>query len=167
MRVDPARFKDLFANWPAGVAIVTCRGTDQAPRGFTASSFTPLSLEPPLVLFALHRRAPSLPHFEAAEGFAVNGLRAHQAELADRFAGSKENKFEGVAHRPGVTGAPLLTDAWAQVECRTRHRYDGGDHVLFVGEIVQLAFEDADPLVYHCRRYRWVTDGWSGCRRTE
>ncbi|MBO8140691.1 MAG: flavin reductase family protein [Firmicutes bacterium] len=157
MTIDPAQFKELFSNWPAAVAVITCRGIDGQPRGFTASSFDPLSLNPPLVLFTLARQAGSLPHFEAAPGFAVNALAAGQEELSARFAGPEPDRFAGLEYTFGETGAPLLKDAWARVECRTRHRYDGGDHVLFVGEIVSLDFSAAEPLVYHRRRYRRVT----------
>lgn len=156
--IDPASFKELFANWPAAVAVITCRGTDGEPKGFTASSFDPLSLDPPLVLFTLHKKAGSLPHFEAAEGFGVNALRAGHEELSARFASPEPDRFRGLQYTLGQTGAPLLADAWARIECRTRHRYDGGDHILFVGEIIALEFEPAEPLVYHRRRYRRVTD---------
>ncbi|HEY8418504.1 MAG TPA: flavin reductase family protein [Limnochordales bacterium] len=158
MPIDPASFKNLFANWPSAVAIITCRGIDGAPIGFTASSFDPLSLDPPLVMFTLAKRSGSLAHFEAAVGFGVNALRAGQEELSTRFATPVEDRFQGVAYTTGQTGAPLLADAWARIECRTRHRYDGGDHIIFVGEILSLDFEPAEPLVYHRRGYRRVTD---------
>ncbi len=157
MSIEPGRFKELFSNWPAAVAVITCRGTDGEPKGFTASSFDPLSLEPPLVMFTLYKKAGSLPHFEAAEGFAVNCLRAGQEELSARFAGPDPDRFRGLTYAVGQTGAPLLADAWARIDCRTRHQYDGGDHVIFVGEIVAMDFDAAaDPLVYHRRGYRRV-----------
>lgn len=159
MSIDSARYKDLFANWPGGVAVVTCRGTDGKPQGFTATSFVSVSLDPPLVMFALKRSARSMPHFMAADGFAVNTLKADQAELSNRFATPQPDKFADLAYTDGRhTGAPLLQDAWGRLECLTRHRYDGGDHVIFVGEIVFLESEDADPLVYHRRRYRKLVD---------
>lgn len=157
--IDSADYKQLFANWPGGVAIVTCRGTDGTPQGFTASSFISVSIDPPLVLFALKRSARSMKHFAGADGFAVNTLKADQAELSNRFATPHPDKFDGLAYTIGAhTGAPLLDDAWGRMECRTKYRYDGGDHVIFVGEIVLLESEEAEPLVYHRRGYRKLVD---------
>lgn len=159
MTIDPVSYKNLFANWPGGVSIVTCRGTDGRPQGFTASSFVSVSINPPLVLFTLKRSARSMPHFAAADGFAVNMLKADQTELSNRFATPQPDKFEGVSYIAGEhTGAPLLDAAWGRIECMTKHQYDGGDHVIFVGEIVSLEAEEADPLVYHRRRYRKLVD---------
>lgn len=159
MSVQPEMFKNFFANWPAAVTVITCQGTDGEPKGFTASSFGPLSLEPPLVMFALHRKAGVLPHFEAAERFGVSALRAGQEELSNQFAASRPDRFAGVAVRTGEHGTPLLEGAWGHMECRTRNRYDGGDHVIFVGEILTMSFTEEEPLVYHRRRYRRLTDG--------
>ncbi len=159
MSIDSAAYKNLFANWPGGVAVITCRGADGSPQGFTASSFISLSLEPPLVLFALKRTARSMPHFDAAEGFGVNTLKAGQEELSNHFATPQEDKFQGIEYTEGAhTGAPLLKDAWGRLECRTVHKYDGGDHVIFVGEVLSLESEEAEPLVYHRRRYRKLVD---------
>lgn len=159
MSIDASAYKDLFSNWPGGVAVVTCRGTDGTPQGFTATSLISLSLEPPMVLFALKRSARSMPHFEAAQGFGVNMLRAGTEALSNRFATPQKNKFDGVAYKEGPhTGAPLLDDAWGRIECRTVHQYDGGDHVIFVGEVLSLESEEAEPLVYHRRRYRRIVD---------
>lgn len=159
MTIDAAAYKDLFANWPGGVAVITCRGEDGKPYGFTASSFVSLSLNPPLVLFALKRSARSMPHFMAAEGFAVNTLKEGQEELSNRFATPHPDRFSELEYSVGQhTGAPLLHDAWGRLECRTKHQYDGGDHVIFVGEILSLEAEEANPLVYHRRRYRKLVD---------
>lgn len=158
MSIDPQLFKEFFANWPAGVAVITCRGTDGELKGFTASSFGSLSLNPPLALFCLYREAGTFPHFEAAEGFGVSTLRADQQEISNRFAMPHPNRFEGLRYRIGETGAPLLEDAWGRMECRTRARYLEGDHGIFVGEIISIQVEAAEPLVYHQRRYRLLVD---------
>lgn len=159
MGIDVSTYKNLFANWPSGVAIITCRGADGTPQGFTANSLISLSLEPPMVLFALNRSARSMPHFAAAKGFGVNMLPAGKQDLSQRFATPQPNKFEGISYTDGPhTGAPLLRDAWGRLECRTVHQYDGGDHVIFVGEVLSLEYEEADPLTYHRRRYRRLVD---------
>src|SRR5690606_38281882 len=141
MSIDEKLFKDFFANWPAGVAVITCKGKDGQYKGFTASSFTALSLNPPLVLFCLYRKSGSFEHFEAAEGFGVSALRHDQQELSNRFAMPHPDRFAELKYTVGETGAPLLDDAWGKMECRTRFRYDGGDHVIFVGEIIFIELE--------------------------
>lgn len=154
-----SRFRDLFANWPAGVAVVTCIGTDGKPYGFTASSVISVSMEPPLMLFALKRGARSFPHFYEADSFAVNALTADQEDLSTRFSTPHPDRFGDLAYGPGEnTGAPVLDGAWGRIECVTHARHDGGDHVLFVGRIVSIEYSDAEPLVYHRRGYRAVVD---------
>lgn len=159
MTLDGAKFKDFFANWPAGVAVVTCIGTDGKPHGFTASSVTSVSLEPPLVLFALKKTARSMPHFSEAKSFAINALSQQQADVSTRFSTPHPDRFGDLGYTLGdKTGAPLLEGAWGKLECRTYAQHDGGDHVLFLGEIVSIELEEAEPLVYHRRGYRVLTD---------
>lgn len=157
MQFDATQFKDLFANWPSGVAVITCTGTDGRPQGFTASSVVSVSLEPPLVLFALKRTSGSYAHFSKANTFAVNMLSQEQQGVSTVFATPGAERFQHVAYAPGPkTGAPLLDRAWGHLECKLYARYDGGDHDLFVGEIVGLKYEEAEPLVYHRRGYRAI-----------
>lgn len=158
MTLDNA-FKDYFANWPSGVAAVTCIGTDGKPQGFTASSVISVSMDPPLVLFALKRDANSLPHFLAAKAFAVNALSREQQDVSTLFSTRSADRFGNVRHRPGpATGAPLLEGAWGTLECKMHAQYDGGDHVLFLGRIVAIETDGGEPLVYHRRGYRRVVD---------
>lgn len=159
MTIDEAQFKDLFANWPSGVSVITCTGTDGNPHGFTASSVISVSLNPPLILFALKRTARSMPHFLEANSFAVNALRQDQAELSTRFSTPHPDRFGDLAYAAGEkTGAPLLDGAWGQIECEMYAQHDGGDHVLFLGRIVSIEYAPAEPLVYHRRGYRTFVD---------
>ena len=154
-------FRDCMGRFTTGVAIVTTRGAAGERVGVTINSFTSLSLEPPLVLFNLDRSARSLAAFEDSETFAVNLLSEKQAVLSTLFAQRDVDKWTGVDAHRGRTGCPLLAGAMACIECRKTASYDGGDHVIFIGEVVALSIEqEAEPLVYYRGRYgRFASSG--------
>ena len=154
---DGRRYRRALGAFATGVTIVTTRAADGAAVGLTANSFNSLSLDPPMVLWALDRRSLSLAAFEAAEHFAVHVLAAHQQELSDLFATRGADKFGAVECDNGLGSVPLLRDCSARFQCRTEFRYDGGDHVIFVGQV--LAFDETDlpPLAFHRGTYGTVT----------
>ncbi len=157
MTVHPDDFKRAMAQFASGVTVVTTR-YGGVPVGVTASSFTSLSLDPPLVLVCLAKRL--FTHKAIAESgvFAVNVLGAHQVELGMRFAGMRpeiKDRFADLHTTTAVTGSPLLPDTLAWVDCTVWAMYDGGDHTIFVGEVQDLAVSDLDrPLLYHNRLWR-------------
>jgi flavin reductase (DIM6/NTAB) family NADH-FMN oxidoreductase RutF len=147
-------FRAALAMFATGVTIITARGADRAPVGLTANSFNSVSIEPPLILWSLSRRAGSMPSFERGSHYAINILAADQRELAERFASKDVDRFEGVAFRLGASGVPLLEGAAAVFECFNRSRYEEGDHVIFVGEVESCARRTgAHPLIFHGGRY--------------
>lgn len=151
-QVETDDFRQAMACFPSGVTIVT---TEVGTRwGFTASSFTALSLEPPLVLVCLDRRAECHPAFTTAPTFAISVVAAGQEGVARAFATKGADKFGGSDFVPGpVTGAPTLAGAAAVLECRAVARHPGGDHMILVGEVVSARSETADPVVYHGRSF--------------
>lgn len=140
--VEPARFRHVLSHFCSGIVVVTGM-TRNHPVGFTCQSFTSLSLEPPLVMFAAARTSRSWPRVKAAGRFAVNVLADEQEEISRTFARNGADKFAGLAWRTGVTGAPLIEGALAHIECRLASAYDGGDHEIAVGRVVAL--EDHQP----------------------
>ena len=137
-----------------GVTIITARSAHGDLIGLTANSFNSVSMQPPLVLWSLARGAGSLPTFRAGSHYAINVLAADQKALAERFASKVGDRWAGVAHSPGVSGAPLLAGAAAHFECFNRSRYEEGDHVIFVGEVEQCGHrEGASPLLFHGGRF--------------
>lgn len=147
--VDPATFRQVMGRFTTGITVITV-GTDDARRaGVTVNSFNTVSLEPPMILWSLALKAPSLPLFRAHEHFAVNILAADQEAVALQFAQPAADKFTGIETAPGATGTPLIAGAMAHVECRTAHRYPGGDHEIIVGEVLSTAHFERDPLVFH------------------
>lgn len=147
--VDPKAFRHALAQFATGVTIVTAASRPDAPVGATISSFNSVSLDPPMVLWSLDKRSYSRPDFESSTHFAVHVLTLEQRELARRFATRGVDKFEGLSWRTGLGGAPLLGDCAACFECETRHRYDGGDHVIFVGEVRRFQHSPCVPLLFH------------------
>lgn len=152
--MDPQQFRAALGMFATGVTIVTVRSADGGLVGLTANSFNSVSLEPPLVLWSLARRAGSLPTFTHGSHYAINILAADQKALAQRFATRDIDRFAGVAWREGAGGAPVLEGAVAVFECANRSRYEEGDHVIFVGEVERCtARPGAQPLIFHGGRY--------------
>jgi 3-hydroxy-9,10-secoandrosta-1,3,5(10)-triene-9,17-dione monooxygenase reductase component len=154
---DPMEFRKALGSFATGVTIITTRAGDGSPIGLTVNSFNSVSLNPPLVLWSLAETSLSLPTFRAAPHWAVHVLASNQEELSGRFAKRGEDKFSGLDVEEGHGGVPLLRGCVARFQCRTAFQYEGGDHVIFVGEV--LAFDRAEtaPLVFHGGRYAHAT----------
>jgi flavin reductase (DIM6/NTAB) family NADH-FMN oxidoreductase RutF len=151
--IDPARFRDALAQFATGVTIVATLDRDGEPRGFTANSFTSVSLDPPLVLVCVSRRVNSYPVLTQSGGFVVNILAQGQRDLSQRFASKEPDKFASVAWTPSATGAPILDGALAWLECRPWRRVTAGDHVVLIGEVVDLGVNPGEPLAFFGRAY--------------
>lgn len=140
---------------PQCVTVVAARYGDRL-WGITVSSFTSVSLNPPLILVCISKSSPTHEALIHASGFAVNLLSAEQAVLSDLFARKEAGavRFEGIRYRPGKLGAPLLEGAAAFLECRRWRVYPAGDHSIIFGEVVHSGLNlEADPLVYHKQGY--------------
>ena len=159
-QVRPEDFRNAMSRFASGVTVVTTRDASGRPFGFTASAFTSLSLDPPLVLVCLERRAESFPVFEAAQTFGVSILAAGQSPLALKFATRGADKFAGSPIVDGaVTGMPLVSSAIAQVECSVHERIDGGDHIILVGRVLRAVVAAGEPLLHFSRAFgRFVAE---------
>ena len=160
-KFDPKAFRQALGSFATGVTIITTRDQKGEPLGLTASSFNSVSLDPPMVLWSLAKNAYSLPVFREAEHWAVHVLSSSQADLSSRFAMRGEDKFAGIDIEDGVGNTPLLQGCMARFQCKTAFQYEGGDHVIFVGEVIDFDQTDTAPLVFHGGRYARAT------RRTE
>ena len=150
---DPQAFRSALGNFATGVTIVTARDDTGAPVGLTANSFNSVSLDPPMVLWSLSLQSGSLPVFRDAQVWAVHVLAEGQQDMSDRFATPGVDKFAGLAPTDGPEGAPLIEGCVARFGCRARFEYEGGDHAIFLGEVVDFDRSDADPLIYHGGQY--------------
>jgi flavin reductase (DIM6/NTAB) family NADH-FMN oxidoreductase RutF/DNA-binding MarR family transcriptional regulator len=148
--MDPQAFRHALGHFATGVTIVTTCSSSGEKIGVTANSFNSVSMDPPLVLWSLDKRAHSLAAYEDAEHFVVNILAADQVSLSNRFAtrGSVD-KFQGVACTEGVGGAPVLAGCAAYFQCRKSFTYEGGDHLILVGEVVNVEATGRSGLVVH------------------
>jgi len=157
--VETREFRDALGCFATGLTVVTTTDGEGRPVGFTANSFNAVSLNPPLVLFSLDRSARCLADFVASAHFAVNVLREDQRRLSDQFASSTGDRWAGVDYVAGRSGCPILPDAIANFDCRVHRTYDGGDHLIFVGEVLQLACDfSARPLLYCRGTYRGLAE---------
>lgn len=150
---DAHAFRDALGTFVTGVTIVTARDEQGQPFGLTANSFNSVSLDPPMVLWSLSLQSRTLPVFRDAENWAVHVLAADQQDMSDRFAQSGEDKFAGLTALDGPEGAPLIEGCAARFGCRARFEYEGGDHAIFLGEVVDFDRREAEPLIYHGGRY--------------
>ncbi|WP_368904408.1 alpha/beta fold hydrolase [Taklimakanibacter lacteus] len=147
-RIDPRDLRTAFGSFMTGVTIVTTIDADGAPRGFTANSFTSVSLDPPLLLVCIARAASSCATFTAARGFAVNILAESQKDISGVFASKRADKFSAVAWHAATSGNPLIDGAVAWFDCARADVIDAGDHVILMGAIRGFAHSDANPLGY-------------------
>ncbi|GMN14080.1 hypothetical protein MTsPCn7_18570 [Altererythrobacter sp. MTPC7] len=146
-------FREALGSFATGVTIATTLDAEGQPVGVTASSFNSVSLAPPLVLWSLAKDSQSRAAFDESGHFAIHVLAASQEELSNRFARRGADKFSGVPWTPGRLGSPVFAEHAALFECTTRHLYDGGDHVIMVGEVVDFEARDEAPLLFHGGRY--------------
>ncbi len=153
-KLDTDSFRHALGHFATGVTIVTTRDENGEYVGVTANSFNSVSMDPPLVLWSLDKRAHSLKTYETAEHFVVNVLAADQVSLSKRFATSGAiDKFQGVSCTEGVGGAPILAGCAAYFQCKKSFTYEGGDHLILVGEVVTFEASGRSSLVFHKGSY--------------
>lgn len=151
--IGERQFREALARFPTGVAVLTAATLDNRKVGLTVSSFNSVSLRPPLVLWSISRATPSFPAFQSVSYFCVNVLCKEQVELARHFARASPDKFATVPHFIDVTGVPVLYECAMYLICRTWGQYDGGDHLIIVGQVTDLATTDRQPLVFGLGRF--------------
>jgi flavin reductase (DIM6/NTAB) family NADH-FMN oxidoreductase RutF len=148
MSVTKDEFRRALGHFASGVTVVTSRCEDEILRGITVSAFSSLSLDPPLVLICIDKRASLHDHLKEGGYFAVNLLAEDQELISRRFASKDADRFEGLGYRAGETGAPLINGVIAAIECRIAHTYPGGDHTIVVGEVIDTHVNEGRPLAY-------------------
>ncbi len=155
MTLDPRALRDAFGCFATGITVITTVDADGTPYGMTANSFASLSLDPPLCLFCLDYKAMSFEAFHASGHFAVNVLGEDQEGLSANFARSQPDKWNGVEYNSWQTGSPILPGCLANLECDTHAIHEGGDHVIVVGRVREMAYREdgSRPLLYYRGRY--------------
>jgi flavin reductase (DIM6/NTAB) family NADH-FMN oxidoreductase RutF len=155
MTVSDAEFRAALGRFPTGVTVVTtCDGA--RPAGVTVNAFASVSLDPPLVMVCIDKRSHLHDLVARSSVFVANILGAHQQDVSRRFAGQtadRNDRFHLTPYHDGVTGAPILDGSIAHVECRLVAVYPGGDHSIFLGQVVALGAVPGEPLTYYRARY--------------
>jgi flavin reductase (DIM6/NTAB) family NADH-FMN oxidoreductase RutF len=146
-------FRRACGRFATGVAVATVLDRQGAPHGLTVSSFTSVSLDPPLVLICLGHDVTVIDAFRAARFFGINVLTEAQRELSERFARKGSDRFDGLPWHPGSTGVPLIPGALAAMECVAEQRIPSGDHDIFIGRLVDTRLGEGKPLLYFSSRY--------------
>ena len=158
--IPPDDFRRVLSHFATGVTLITTLDGDARPTGLTASAFTSVSLEPPLVLVCVDHKAQCFPAIREAGRFAVNILGADQEHLSRRFASARTDKFDGVTYEVSDRGLPLIAGALARLECTTMSAHVEGDHTIFVGRVDGADVSSGQPLLYfrgHYNRLERVT----------
>lgn len=152
MAFDPAEQRRIMGTFATGVTVVTTCG--EPATGLTANSVTSLSLDPPLVLFALAKKAGSHQAFRDSGCFAVSILSDKQQDISNRFATPGPKDFSSLNIKTAQTGSPIIADSLAWVDCKLVEVLPGGDHDIFIGEIVAGELNGGNPLLYYSGKYR-------------
>jgi flavin reductase (DIM6/NTAB) family NADH-FMN oxidoreductase RutF len=153
MTFDPQQQRRILGHFATGVTVVTTAGV-AGSHGMTANAFASLSLEPPLILVAVDKRATLLEYLHRNRCFAVNILRHDQEGLSRRFAAPGPKDFSDLDVTTKVTGSPILARVVAYLDCKVHDILPGGDHEIFTGEILAGEYEGGEPLLYYAGRYR-------------
>jgi flavin reductase (DIM6/NTAB) family NADH-FMN oxidoreductase RutF len=149
-QIDVLDLRRAFGAFATGVTIVTTIDGDGQPTGFTANSFSSVSLDPPLVSVSIARSAFGISHFTDGSSLAINVLAENQRDLSNRFASRGIDKFAGVRWSAGLTGAPRLEGVVAWFDCENFQQVDAGDHVILIGRVVDYSHNTEAPLGF-CR----------------
>ena len=161
MAVDSEQFKQALAQWSSGVTVVTTLNQDLW-KGTTASSFSSVSLEPPLVMICLSKKLFTHQCVVDSGVFAVNILSREQVDIGKRFAGmfpEIEDRFADLNCITAETGSPILSDVMSWVDCSTEKTVDAGDHTIFIGKVLACGTTTAQkPLLYHHRHWGQFTE---------
>lgn len=150
---DSRALRIALGQFATGVTVITTRADDGAFVGLTANSFGALSLDPPLISWALRLGSGHLPVFQTNVRFVVNVLTEAQVETSRLFASSAPDKFSRVAHAENQDGLPYLHGAAAWFECRRLSHQNAGDHCLFIAEVERFSHAGTAPLLFHAGAY--------------
>tara|TARA_B110000305_G_scaffold88189_2_gene99412 strand:+ start:13721 stop:14647 length:927 start_codon:yes stop_codon:yes gene_type:complete len=151
--LDIKILRNCFGKFATGITVITALAPDGTKIGLTVNSFSSLSLEPPLVLWSLDKKSKSLSAFIAATHFAINVLASDQMDISNNFARTSEDKFNNIKLSESKYDLPLLSGTVAHLECKNISTYEGGDHLIFIGEVEHFKTSNKKPLLYTNGQY--------------
>lgn len=148
------KFRQAMSAFPSGVTIMTTTSADGEPRGFAASSFCSVSLDPALVLVCIGKTASCHDAFLENDQWSIQMASSAHVELIEKFATKGIDKFAGGEFVPDHRGIPVLLDAAVLIECEAHARYDGGDHTILIARVIEIDLDDRPPVLYFQRGFR-------------
>ncbi len=155
MSFDPRDFRNALGQFATGVCVITANPEGFSPFGMTVNSFASVSLDPALVLWSIRNDSECLPAFDAAKGFTVNVLSDQQLDLSNRYSRKDDHDLRPEDFRIGKSGMPVIRNALTSFECECWQRYDGGDHIILVGKVIEMDNSPSGkPLLFHAGQYR-------------
>lgn len=146
--IDGATYRTVMGHFLTGVTVITAMDGD-TPVGMAASSFTSLSMDPPLVLFCAGASSSTWPRIQRTGHYCVNVLAADQEQVSRQFASKLPDKFDGIGWTHARSGSPRITGALAWIDCRIEAEHLGGDHIIVVGRVLDLGHDEGEPLGYY------------------
>lgn len=160
MPIDKNELRRVMGHFATGVTVITTVSGAGEMHGLTANAFTSVSLVPPLLLICVDKKADSYQSFEQSKVFTINILADDQEAISRRFAvsGGGDQKFEGIAYRLGANRAPILAGTLGHIECKLAGAFDGGDHTIYLGEILEAETREGKPLLFFRGGYRAIGD---------
>lgn len=154
MSLDSKEFRNALGGFATGICVITAAPENEAPFGMTINSFSSVSLDPPLILWSLQNNSECFNAFDSTDRFAVNILSTEQQDLSNRYAKKGDHALADEHFRIGKTGSPVLRGALTTFECKVWARYPGGDHVILVGEVLEMSTRPTGkPLLFHKGKY--------------
>ncbi len=151
--IDVRELRNCFGKFATGITVITAVAPDGTKIGLTVNSFSSLSLDPPMILWSLDKKSKNLMVLENASHFAVNVLASDQMDISNNFARTSDEKFEGVELSPSQCDLPLLSGSVAHLECKKVNMVEGGDHVIFIGQVEHFEISNKKPLLYTNGQY--------------
>lgn len=154
MDIDTRIYRKILGKFATGVTVVTTRLPDGQLWGITVNSFTSVSLEPLLVLWCLGKNSTCFPAFSQCKHYAVNILSAEQQAISDQFAWKNQTDFSQIDTSKLESGSPIIKNSLGALDCTVKERIEGGDHLILIGEVKQIADAEGEPLIYFSGQYR-------------
>ena len=154
LMIKEEQFRKVLGQFATGVSIATTLDEAGEPHGLTVSSFNSVSLDPPLVLWSLDRRSHQLGAFSNSGFYAISVLAQSQKHISEQFSAFVEDRFAGLEWEKSKSGAPILKDALAKFDCKVESIVDGGDHIILIGRVIDIEYQDGAPLLYHDGKYK-------------
>jgi 3-hydroxy-9,10-secoandrosta-1,3,5(10)-triene-9,17-dione monooxygenase reductase component len=150
---NPQEYRKTLGQFATGVTIITTTSSTNESIGITVNSFNSVSMDPPLVLWSIAKSTYSLKDFQKSNFFNVHILSDEDVALSSLFASVGDDKFKDLNYKRDKNNIPLLSNCPARFQCKTVNQYEGGDHIIFIGQVLTFDRQEMTPLLFHDGSY--------------